>query len=208
MLRCLRFESLSLRREEGRCLWGSKFLWHADVPLPQDTPFLTYLQGGQGAIPGRGVQAKWSCSRVPSDVLLPKLLLSTVYYEENFFVLQCLALVINYFNLRTSWGAKEVQKNLISRENLWLPQVRNSVPKDSKITLSVTNNFINTATAPGRRFPGCWKSMFGFAPHILKPTAVPPHGLFGKWQSWVLFWHWTIQDFSLWESYLPSQALG
>ena len=121
-----------------------------------------------------------------------------------------------------------MQKSLISGQNLLLLQVQSSISKDSKVTLSVTNNIIKTATShlllslalpcsftPMLSTPSQQKAsrllkfqMFGFAPHIWIPIAAATQGLFGKWQSWVLISLLTIQEFCLWESFMPSQAPG
>lgn len=41
-----------------------------------------------------------------------KLLLTTAYYEKNFFVLQCLAFVVDDSNLRIPWQVAETQKTV------------------------------------------------------------------------------------------------
>lgn len=73
-----------------------------------------------------------------------KLLLTTAYYEENFFVLQCLAFVVDDSNLRIPWQVTETQKTVSGQSPLL--QVTSSISKASKVTLPVPNNFTNTTT--------------------------------------------------------------
>lgn len=60
-----------------------------------------------------------------------KLLLTAAYYEENFFVLQCLAIVVDDSNLRIPWRVTETQKT-VSGQSLLFSKSLAAFPKPAR----------------------------------------------------------------------------